>query len=446
MQGTQTALREGRKPKSRRGWVILGGILGTLLLIVWMWWRGLTALPNAPIPNPTLPSPNGFDALVAACNNIQDEKAVGEAMATRPVAGQKVYTQAEKEALVAKNAATLKQLRAALPMEYLHPPARSMATLFPHYAKFRSMARLLMLEGQVHATHGDWDKALQSNLDAMELGIVTPRGSVLIGQLVGIACEAIGRRFAWDTVEKLNTAEAKAAAHRLEKMLARRFPYADTLQEEKWFGQGALMEIFRDPNWRNRADLYVGMTSASGTEEWSEKISRIGQQAQLHLYSNATLLNNYTGYMDAISARARQPYATQGPQPAQPNDPLSAIFLPVFSQAEIKDLTAQTQDTILLTALALRAYHVEHRAYPTNLQALVPAYLSKLPADPFGTQEFAYQRKGNTYLLYSVGPDRQDNGGTPIDNPSGTSSTSTTARYLVNVGSQGDVVMGVNKY
>lgn len=434
-----------RRAKSQRGLWIVTIVVAMLAAIGWMWWSGLTRMPVVSIPTPTMPSPNAFDLINQACSNIQDEKQVGEAISSRPVAGQHLYTPAEKAALVAKNATALQELRAAFQHEYMHPPSRSVNDMFPHFAKQRSMARLLMLEGQIYAAREEWGNSMNSDLDAMLLGVTIPRGAVLIGELVGIACEAIGRRGAWEKVEKLNASEAKAAIKRLETMQAKRFSYADTLEEEKRFGQATLLELFRDPNWRNKSDWF-SMGANSGSSTWQEKMSEAGAKARLYLYSNGAIFKNYSGHMDSLVARARQPYLEQGPPPAVPADPISEILMPVFEQAGLKDLTNLTQDNLLLTALALRAYQQEQGAYPQNLQELAPKYLSSLPADPFGQGTFVYQRKIGKYLLYSLGPDKRDDGGRPIDDPSRATGSNSNARYFVEQQSKGDIVVGVNKY
>lgn len=436
--------RTGRGRKSHRGLLVAAIVLAVIAATIWMWWSGLTRMPVVTIPTPTMPSPNAFDLINQACSNIQDEKQVGEAIASRPVAGQHVYTSAEKAALVAKNAEALRDLRAAFQHEFMHPPARSIHDIFPHYARQRSMARLLALEGQVHAKRGAWEKSMNSDLDAMELGIIVPRGAVLIGQLVGIACEAIGRRGAWEKVDRLSATGAKAAVRRLEAMMAKRFPFADTLEEEKRFGQSALLEMFRTPNWRGSSDWFSSFNSSGG--DIGAKVEEYSLKARLYLYSNGAIFNNYSGHMDRMIARAHQPYVQQGPSPSTPNDPISEIFLPVFEQAGSKAVTTETQDALLLVALALHAYQQEQGKYPQKLDALVPRYLSQLPADPFGQGTFAYQRTGDKYLLYSVGPDKTDDGGRPIDDPSKTSSPNSDARYFVQPDSRGDIVVGVNKY
>jgi hypothetical protein len=69
--------------------------------------------------------------------------------------------------------------------------------------------------------------------------------------------------------------------------------------------------------------------------------------------------------------------------------------------------------------LALEGYRLSMGEYPLTLEALVPAYLDRLPADPFSGNPLCYRRlheddpalRGRSYLLYSVGGDLRDNGG-----------------------------------
>lgn len=76
---------------------------------------------------------------------------------------------------------------------------------------------------------------------------------------------------------------------------------------------------------------------------------------------------------------------------------------------------ALTADRILMLRLALRVYQLEHGAPPPSLQALVPAYIQVVPADPFGKgAPFRYHTDGKTYTLWSIGPDGRDDGGKPI--------------------------------
>ncbi|MCW3054955.1 MAG: hypothetical protein JWN14_4125 [Chthonomonadales bacterium] len=100
---------------------------------------------------------------------------------------------------------------------------------------------------------------------------------------------------------------------------------------------------------------------------------------------------------------------------------------------------------MLLIALELHAYRLEHGRYPASLAELVPTYLSKIPEDPFALKgSFVYRLQGEKYLLYSIGPDGTDNDGIPIDDPKRATSANPKFRYRVEKESLGDIVAGVN--
>jgi hypothetical protein len=65
----------------------------------------------------------------------------------------------------------------------------------------------------------------------------------------------------------------------------------------------------------------------------------------------------------------------------------------------------------IVTALALEAYRRQHGAYPSTLDELTPALLPAVPADRIDGQPLRYRLVEGKPLLYSVGADRQDDGG-----------------------------------
>ena len=274
------------------------------------------------------------------------------------------------------------------------------------------------------------------------MGEDIPRGSTLIGALVGMACQAIGRKPLWDTVDHLNAAQTHAALARLTSILERRVPFADTVEEEKRTGQALLLEIFRDDKQR-KSLLAPANTGADPGTASAQSLSML-----LYLvYSKSRIMQNYTTYADKSAQLARQPYGLHLPPPSLPTDPLNRALAPVFTEARLKDVEIETQNSLLLLTLALHAYRLEHGRYPVSLAALSPAYLKVLPDDPFGVKgTFKYKISGKSYLLYSIGPDGKDDGGTPIDDVGQAGSANPNARYFVNQNSVGDVVAGTNRY
>lgn len=432
--------------------IVLGLVL-PLVLVVFLWSRAQDRNPNITVPTPAMPATNARDYYIAASNAVVDGKKIDFANgrwdpATKPAGDNHFYSLADKEKLVAENAGAVRTLHTGFQYPYQEPPARSFSALFPHYQKIRALARFLSLQAQVDAEKGDAGGALGASLDAVQMGETLPRGGPVIGMLVGAACQAIGRRQAWEAADKLNAVQARAAARRLESIRAAHVPYADTLQEEKWETQAGLLELMHKPDWPNglMTPLVGSNPNASNnTTAWAENVAGT---TYIRLIGKHTILTNNAKWMDQSIADARQPYAVHLPNPPLPGDPVNQTLLPVYFQTRFREVETDTQNALLLVTLALRAYRLDHGVYPPTLAALTPGYLQAVPADPFALSgPLRYKLTGPKYLLYSVGPDGKDDGGTAIfdrTKPAPTTAGGSDQRRFVLQDSQGDIVAGVN--
>jgi hypothetical protein len=70
---------------------------------------------------------------------------------------------------------------------------------------------------------------------------------------------------------------------------------------------------------------------------------------------------------------------------------------------------------LLTVELALQCYRSEQGQPPGRLDLLVPRYLHQVPSDPFSGRPLVYRPQGTNWLLYSIGPDRVDDGGKPME-------------------------------
>jgi hypothetical protein len=61
--------------------------------------------------------------------------------------------------------------------------------------------------------------------------------------------------------------------------------------------------------------------------------------------------------------------------------------------------------------MALERYRLANGRWPEVLNQLVPAFLAGIPDDPFDTGPLHYRRLEDGVVVYSVGPDGEDNGG-----------------------------------
>jgi hypothetical protein len=64
------------------------------------------------------------------------------------------------------------------------------------------------------------------------------------------------------------------------------------------------------------------------------------------------------------------------------------------------------------TALAVERYRLAEGCLPKSLDNLVPAYMDGIPDDPFGGSPLKYRVRQSGFVVYSVGEDLTDEGGT----------------------------------
>ena len=64
-----------------------------------------------------------------------------------------------------------------------------------------------------------------------------------------------------------------------------------------------------------------------------------------------------------------------------------------------------------LAAAAAERFRRDKGRWPETLDELVPAYLARVPADPYDGKPLRFNRLPDGVLVYSVGPDRKDDGG-----------------------------------
>jgi hypothetical protein len=293
------------------------------------------------------------------------------------------------------------------------------------------MARLLSLEAQVRAGHGDWGGAIDSYLDAVRMGVDILRGGNIFCMLAGTAVQATGRKDAYAAVDHLTAAQARATARRLEEITTRQSPYWKALLEEKWSGLGSLMEILREPDWWKELDPIV-------PTGWERFIRRL----QAAMVTRRKIIYTYGTHMDQLIADARMPYAVWPRQRKDTSVPLVEMFVAMVPvDARFFGESGKTYNSLLLLMLALRAYRIEHGQYPMALTELVPSYLKRIPNDPFALKgPLRYKRVGSKCVPYSIGPDGKDDGGKPVDAGPAVGK----GRYRVRENTKGDIVAGIN--
>jgi len=91
--------------------------------------------------------------------------------------------------------------------------------------------------------------------------------------------------------------------------------------------------------------------------------------------------------------------------------PLSAMLVPAMTMATEEEVKSQARMSIVRAALAVEEWRLAHGRWPDSLDDLVPGLLDAVPEDPFSEATLRYARTESGVVVYSVGPDGQDDGG-----------------------------------
>ena len=407
--------------------VVVIGLVITVAALLCNAYRVSNTVPVIKTPRMTMPSPNAFDYFVKAGKQLDVPKDFDP----------RTCSSIEQAAILKKNRTALETLRSGLGYSYMHPLKYGIDATYPEYSQFRTIARLLAAESQTRAGVGDWARAIGICLDGMMMGEQSVHGGGLMGMYVGTSMQHICREEAWRAIDQLTPAQARYAIARLNAISLRHLPVHRTLQEEKLLGSLGLQ------------DLLSGKCKDSEYKSLPELPNRIKRKT----------LIRYGEFMDESIRTVRRPYADKPPIPEMErcNNPLLFawegpvnVILTLWclpcDGLWLSDLRCQTQNRLLQTSLALRAYRVEKGAYPDKLTDLVPTYLHSLPKDLFATRgTFGYRREGNRYVLWSVGPDSKNDQGKPISKgPIGHSKAPPTDAFVSRAESKGDIVASIN--
>ena len=97
-----------------------------------------------------------------------------------------------------------------------------------------------------------------------------------------------------------------------------------------------------------------------------------------------------------------------------------AMFMPGLMRTFRLAAAAQTDVDLLTVACALERYRLAEGAYPGQLAALSPRFITTLPHDIINGQPLKYRlTPGGKFVLYSVGWNEKDDGGVTATNQYG---------------------------
>jgi hypothetical protein len=327
----------------------------------------------------------------------------------------------EKELLGAEAALTEARKMAGMPVgRHAIAHARSpLGTLLTHVQEVRDVTRLLQFDALRWGQRGDVDRALRSSGAACNAGRSFGDEPFILSQLVRIACLDM----AGSSIER-----ALALGEPSEEALA---GLQALLEREE--GHNTLLVALRG----ERAQLHqllISLTDGSMPSRpffdrdlfdlsWEQVVRRWeGTGAIRREHPLALKL------MSRASDNARLPPHEQPAAEKELNDEVAKLprralitrsLLPATTKIAESCRRKLAQMRCLKVLLALERHRRRAGAWPGKLEELAPKLLSAVPLDPFDGKPLRYRIVADGLVVYSVGPDGSDDGGSVAPGPHG---------------------------
>jgi hypothetical protein len=301
---------------------------------------------------------------------------------------------------VADNNEAIEMLHAGAAIEHSRYPID-----FPDLHEIKMAAKLLKLEGILHAENGNGKLTVRSVTSIFGIARSLANGPVIGFQIVHIACRGIATTSIEYCINRVELTDEQLiqlidCVHNAERISDMSFAFVG----ERCMG----LSFFKAPESMN-PDIIDG----------------IPVRPILELYKAAGLVDAdaiiYLDLMDEYIKSAQLPLHkrqeavkaidTRFISTSKIHILLYAIMPPLSRITTIELRTIARLQTARV-ALAIERYRLAAGRLPDALADLVPAYLDSVPMDPFDGDELRYRKLEAGFVVYSIGEDLSDDDGT----------------------------------
>lgn len=319
-------------------------------------------------------------------------------------------------------------------------------TLLRYLPDLKRAAQMLSTAAICHLHQGDAASATTNICAALGIINADRDDRFLISQLVRFAMASIVANATWELLQTTNVDDGELA--RLQKnweQLDYLQPFENSILMERASDEMTIHKMRTSREYFNHLmHAYAPTISGSSSEGWDPKDLwagakfgyaqymwcaswtysdelRLLQVEQILLETIRTIDTNgcFNPAYDGMDTRLNSLGVTNSPDNIgfNPEFDLRWMFsgdAQGLTTSLRRCMTAEVTQNIVITAIALKRYQLNHGRYPDTLSQLVPQFLAAVPKDPVDGQPLRYHPNPDaTYLLYSIGLNGKDDGGNP---------------------------------
>ncbi len=288
----------------------------------------------------------------------------------------------------------------------------SFTMLLPETQNMRAAARDLKLEAHYRAAHGDLRGAAENVLALHRMAEHVAQEPLLVSLLVSYALDAIAvntlehllrmHPFTSEDLAVLDGWRLTPANPRLQRAyrMEEAFALAMFNQVAEWREMDALgQQLGITSGWPpNVSAVYRVFFLSDDLADYREAMARIQRSVMLPYRERQRVLN------DLETDRKNTPMGI-----------VSRLLVPALGAVETASARHDAQQRLALVALAAQRYRGQHGGYPERLEDLTADGAVVLLKDPFSNEQLRLAARGEGIVIYSLGPNLQDDGGAAPD-------------------------------
>lgn len=337
-------------------------------------------------------------------SSAKDLPFVGEGNEPIPLPGEPWPQLDEAEQFLANHARSLEGMHRAARLggraRFATRFADGVGMLLPHVQQLRVGVRLLSLETAVHGHRGRPNTAVDAVLAILAVARSLEQEPILVSQLVRMAVASV----AYDRIQWLLSADIldDEQLARLDAALSAddyQQPFIRALIGERAIG----LRTFADPTALGKDYALLRFAPFPAADE----AFYLEVMAELIAAAEKTGSSRLEAVQQA-ELRIKQVAGTTG---GRVRHPLTLLVLPSLTAFAESTSRREAQRDVTRLAIAIERFRQKHGQLPAKLDELVPEFISVLPDDPCNGKPLHYRISATEYLVYSVGTNGADDGG-----------------------------------
>lgn len=285
--------------------------------------------------------------------------------------------------------------------------------LMPELSYMRDSARLICAKALLEAESGKTQEAFDTLLVGLKISNHLKDEPILISQLVRIACDNI-------IIECIkNTSDSKGIPPEKTTLIINELsthtdiePFIKCMDGERTFGMEVFGRMIQEKMQPNEMGWYMSERIPLWVKLYPTLLFRPMQKKDFihYLILMTKMRDKYNfPYYEKTQQTSTDEQIEQLPKYCV----LTRMITPALDRVRTLATEHQANIDICRIGLALKIYKAKKGHYPENLDSLTWEVLREIPIDPFSGEEFKYSRYIMGFKLYSIGPNMQDNYGTP---------------------------------